>query len=513
MTYIWGLTDALSQVTQEYGGNRNAIQPGGHTGMDFGVPVGTPVYAEADGVIVFACWADDLGWPNPYYIATTSVLRNPRGGRGGAGIVVGLDTGPFLFIKAHLSRTDMNAGDHVKQGQLIGHSGDTGYTFGAHVHLDILPDGWNVKSADGRYGRVNPRNVIDGNPAAPPAPAPLKPNERRCGGSPVNQRREAKLGSEIVRVIPAGSREVFSHYVRGDNVNWNGDQSDVWLGDDAGYASVLFFDPTTVAGLPDRTPQTPAPAPPPAPVPVPVPVPEPVLHGVDISAYQEGFDVAGSPGDFVIVKASEGVGHTNPGLAARAKAAEGKLRGFYHFARPNATPENTAAAEAAYFLEVVRPYLRKGDVLFLDWESDDTKDANWALKFLRIVGTATRSIPPVYMNVAAVNGADWSQLEAEYPLWLANYPAGLSPAGYAPPATKPAVTWKAGFRMWQYTSTGRLPGWPADLDMNVWYGTSADWTAHGVTVIPETPGVPVPVPPSVFPTLDQPISALVNYYK
>jgi GH25 family lysozyme M1 (1,4-beta-N-acetylmuramidase) len=514
---IWCLDNALAYVTQEYGANRNVIQSGGHTGMDFGVPPGTPIRAEADGVIVFACWADDLGWPNPYYIATSSILpsRTP-GQRGGGGIVIGLDTGPYLFIHAHCARTDLNPGDRVKQGQIMGYTGATGYVFGAHLHLDVLPDRWNVHSPDGRYGRINPRSVIDGKVTTPPAPAPLKPNERLVGMSPVNQRKEPRLDSPIVRVIPPGTKETWTHFVHGEEVNWNGTRNDIWLGDGDGYASVLFFDPTTEAGLLDKTPPKPVPAPPPV---VTLPV-VPTLHGVDISNHQRGLDVATLPGDLVIFKASEGVGYTDPMLSTWAPlVSETKARLFYHFARPNATPDNTAAAEATYFLEVVRPHLRLGDVLVLDWESDDTADTAWAVKWLRIVAGATGSTPLLYTYVSKVNEHDWADVEDEFPLWLAGYTGGSKVIeGFHPEqaGTKIPVEWKAGFKMWQYTSSGRLPGWGGNLDLNVWYGTRADLQALGVKVIPPTPGQgggsPAPVDRKP-PTIDQPIQALIEYYK
>lgn len=530
MTYLWPVKNALALVTQEYAANRSAIQPGGHTGMDFRTPVGTPVYAEADGVIVFACWSDDLGWPNSYYVATSSVLPNPRGGRGGAGIVVGLDTGPHLFIHAHLSRTDLNNGDHVKQGQLIGYTGDTGYTFGAHLHLDVLPDRWNVKSADGRYGRINPRSVIDGVAIAPASSAPLKTNQRRIGGSPVNQRAQPNTGSPVVRVIPAHSLENWDGWVHGQEVNWNGQRNDIWVKDSKGYASILFMDPMTTAGLPDLNPK-PAPKPaPPVVVPTPPPAPvQPVLHGVDISGHQADLDVTTLPGDFVIIKASEGVGYTSPVFTYQAEAVgQGKLRMFYHFARPNATADNTAAAEAAYFLEVVRPQLRTGDVLVLDWETheagdgyraNDVADTAWALKFLRIVATATGSKPLLYTFVNMVNDQDWSDVEDEFPLWLAGYSAGERIIeGFKPDAagSKVPVTWQAGFKMWQYTSHGRLPGYPGNLDLNVFYGTRTDVVALGVTRIPATPdGSPGTTPPAdrIPPTVEQPIQALIDYYR
>ncbi len=38
---------------------------------------------------------------------------------------------------AHLSSIGVSKGQHVKKGQYIGKSGDTGYTFGAHLHVSM----------------------------------------------------------------------------------------------------------------------------------------------------------------------------------------------------------------------------------------------------------------------------------------------------------------------------------------------------------------------------------------
>jgi GH25 family lysozyme M1 (1,4-beta-N-acetylmuramidase) len=455
--------------------------------------------------------------------------------------VIGVDVGPYLFIIAHCNSTDMNPGDKVRRGQLIGYSGATGYVIppgaaGAHVHLDVLPDGWNVLSSDGRYGRIDPNSVIDytlqaGGMVNPQGGVTLASNERMVGGSPVNQRNAPKLGADIIRVIPPQTKERWDGYVIGDEVNWNGTKDNRWFKDSAGYASILFFDPTNVDGLPNLTP-----APPPVPVPVPVPTPgptpkpnpppkpvEPRLHGADISSHQAGLDVRTMGGDFVVIKASEGVGYTDPGLAERAAAVgETKGRAFYHFSRIGATPDNTAAAEAMYFLEVVRPYLRIGDVLVLDHEEhagnadgsvkpNAVGDTGSAQKFLRIVQGACGGTPLFYTNAAIVNDYDWTALEAEFPLWLASYTGGQI-AGFNPPANVPPVTWQAGFKMWQYTGTGRLPGYAKDVDLNVWFGDRKSWDALGITKIPNTPGVPVPPVGKTIPSADQPISDLVKYY-
>jgi murein DD-endopeptidase MepM/ murein hydrolase activator NlpD len=87
-----------------------------HTGQDFACPVGTPVHALGDGVVIFASW--DGAYGNKIAIQHA------------AGLVTWY---------AHLSAYDIKVGDKVKAGQLIGRVGSTGNTTGPHLHLEIRP--------------------------------------------------------------------------------------------------------------------------------------------------------------------------------------------------------------------------------------------------------------------------------------------------------------------------------------------------------------------------------------
>jgi len=92
---------------------------GYHTGVDIGCPVGTPVYATIGGDVRTgrADWGSAYG---------TLILINDN--------VDGSDWG-----YCHLSSRRVFDGARVSTGQLIGYSGDTGRTFGAHLHLERRP--------------------------------------------------------------------------------------------------------------------------------------------------------------------------------------------------------------------------------------------------------------------------------------------------------------------------------------------------------------------------------------
>lgn len=162
------------KITQAFNGGRNLSTNlgGGHTGVDYGVPVGTSVKATADGTVLWADWASKLprtSWESRWYVV--------GGGYGGlstdAGILVVIDHGDFLTLSCHLNETKLNTGDKVKLGQEIGKSGATGFVYGAHLHFEVLPKPF--KWTNGWYGRVDPIAFIEARKAKPQAPAPATP--------------------------------------------------------------------------------------------------------------------------------------------------------------------------------------------------------------------------------------------------------------------------------------------------------------------------------------------------
>lgn len=85
-----------------------------HNGTDFGVKVGTPVYAPADGVVVKATYQRAAG----YYI----VLQHK---------------GAYSTVYMHLSKILVKPGDKIKANQKIALSGNTGASTGPHLHYEL----------------------------------------------------------------------------------------------------------------------------------------------------------------------------------------------------------------------------------------------------------------------------------------------------------------------------------------------------------------------------------------
>lgn len=89
-----------------------------HEGLDIATPIGTPVYAIANGVVV----------------ATYAV-----GGTGNAVYVRHTVNGKkYTSIYMHLSRYNVKLGDIVTKDSIVGYSGCTGQCYGAHLHLGLL---------------------------------------------------------------------------------------------------------------------------------------------------------------------------------------------------------------------------------------------------------------------------------------------------------------------------------------------------------------------------------------
>jgi murein DD-endopeptidase MepM/ murein hydrolase activator NlpD len=100
-----------------FGGRRNPFGGPGyefHTGQDIEAPMGTPVIAGARGQVSF------VGWQNGY------------------GQLVVIDHGGGLSTRyGHLSHIDVELGQSVSRGQLIGKVGSTGRSTGPHLHYEV----------------------------------------------------------------------------------------------------------------------------------------------------------------------------------------------------------------------------------------------------------------------------------------------------------------------------------------------------------------------------------------
>lgn len=208
------------------------------------------------------------------------------------------------------------------------------------------------------------------------------------------------------------------------------------------------------------------------------------LNGIDVASYQTGMNVGEVDGDFVIVKATEGTGYTNPNLSGHAKQtlAAGKKLGLYHFIRNDVGVQ----AQADHFLAKVKPYIGKA-ILLLDFENSPT-DGSYienqagvakAKQWLDYAYKQTGVRPLLYTGLACENTWDWSAVvKGNYGLWLAQYNRETVVNGYKPRDLYGSLkNWKS-MTIFQYASVGRLSGWGSNLDFNVFYGSKSDWDKY-----------------------------------
>jgi murein DD-endopeptidase MepM/ murein hydrolase activator NlpD len=89
-----------------------------HAGIDYSANIGAPVFATADATVVHA------------------------GLKGSYGKTVELDHGQGLVTKyAHLSRIDVQLGEKITRGQMLGAVGNTGRSTGPHLHYEVRLNG------------------------------------------------------------------------------------------------------------------------------------------------------------------------------------------------------------------------------------------------------------------------------------------------------------------------------------------------------------------------------------
>jgi murein DD-endopeptidase MepM/ murein hydrolase activator NlpD len=117
-----------AKITSGYGMRVNPILGYSmmHQGIDFGAPIGTPIYAAGNGTV------EEMGEKNGY--GNYMKLRH---------------NGTYETAYGHISRfaSGLKRGTKVKQGEVIAYVGETGRATGPHLHFEILVNGAHVNPA------------------------------------------------------------------------------------------------------------------------------------------------------------------------------------------------------------------------------------------------------------------------------------------------------------------------------------------------------------------------------
>lgn len=108
------------RISSEFGLRKHPIRKvvRDHDGIDLAAPMGAPVRAVADGVVIFA---------DPY--------------AGYGNLVVVLHKAGITTHYGHLSKIEVAPGKRIKAGQIIGKVGSTGISTGPHLHWEVRVNG------------------------------------------------------------------------------------------------------------------------------------------------------------------------------------------------------------------------------------------------------------------------------------------------------------------------------------------------------------------------------------
>ncbi len=109
-----------AEFTSAFGVRSDPFRRGAamHAGIDLAGPVGTPIHATADGTVIRAGWNS-----------------------GGYGNLIEIDHGRGIVTRyGHLSKINVNPGDRVNRGAVIGRMGSTGRSTGSHLHYEVRID-------------------------------------------------------------------------------------------------------------------------------------------------------------------------------------------------------------------------------------------------------------------------------------------------------------------------------------------------------------------------------------
>lgn len=114
----------LSAMTQGYGSTdfaKNGYRGHWHNGIDFGIPIGTPILAAEAGTVLATGNQDTFCYRGAY--GKFALIKHPNN---------------LTTLYGHLSKYIVSPGDTVSKGQVIGYSGKTGYATGPHLHFTVF---------------------------------------------------------------------------------------------------------------------------------------------------------------------------------------------------------------------------------------------------------------------------------------------------------------------------------------------------------------------------------------
>src|SRR4029450_7221009 len=159
-----------------------------HYGLDLAAPLGTPIYAAADGVVLKAGRVSGFG--NAVYIQ---------------------DADGNVHLYGHMRYYDVEAGQIVHAGDQIAKVGNEGYSTGPHLHYEIHRGGMDGRPTDPEHWLpAAGAHILVVGPRPPPPPSVvlrlLGAPPRPTSGAPPGPRSSGPCGGRNPRRGPSGPR-------------------------------------------------------------------------------------------------------------------------------------------------------------------------------------------------------------------------------------------------------------------------------------------------------------------
>ncbi|MGL5838622.1 MAG: M23 family metallopeptidase [Sphingorhabdus sp.] len=133
----------VMRMTSQYGYRTDPFQGRrkNHKGLDIAGPIGTPIYATADGTVGRAQWVS------------------------GYGKYIEIEHGNAIQTRyGHLSAMNVYSGQRVRKGDVIGFMGSTGRSTGSHLHYEVRIAGEPINPASFLESATNmSKSLIAGN--------------------------------------------------------------------------------------------------------------------------------------------------------------------------------------------------------------------------------------------------------------------------------------------------------------------------------------------------------------
>jgi murein DD-endopeptidase MepM/ murein hydrolase activator NlpD len=128
--FIWPTAGTL---TSNMGSRWNAF----HTGIDIAKGGTVPVVAAASGTVSRSYYSSSYG--NVVFISHY------------------VDGQLYTTVYAHMRSRSVSSGQTVSQGQVLGYQGNTGMSFGQHLHFELHKGPWNASKSNA----VNPLDYLN----------------------------------------------------------------------------------------------------------------------------------------------------------------------------------------------------------------------------------------------------------------------------------------------------------------------------------------------------------------